>query len=301
MQKQLLFIYTTTRTAVVLDIIIFNVEHGQSVFFYPQDSPAYGMFVDCGNTKDFNPIDCVLAWGLLPKDQMGRPVLSNLTLTNYDHDHFSGLPYLMSKALIATIRFARNITSQELISIKPEKTDALSKVCTLQSTYIYPASFHVPPYAVATFSLPRHCFPNGECDTNNLSQIVFVRYGGSVICISGDVEKEGWEKLLTQPEFVAWLRATNVLVAAHHGRINGYAEEIFDYCSPECVILSDKKMTHGTQEGMSQVYANRVVGKGIFLTNHRSLMPRKALTTRNDGHIWIQFSANGTRVYKNIV
>lgn len=90
----------------MLDIIIFNVEHGQSVFFYPQDNPAYEMFVDCGNTKNFDSIEAVLAGRLSPTDQMGRPVLSNLTLTNYDCDHFSGLPYLMSKASIATIRFA---------------------------------------------------------------------------------------------------------------------------------------------------------------------------------------------------
>lgn len=285
----------------MLDIVIFNVEHGQSVFFYPQGSPTYGMFVDCGNTQEFNPVDAILSWGLLPTDQMGRPVLSNLTLTNYDHDHFSGLPYLMSKALITTIRFARNISSQELKITKPEQTDALNKVCALQDAYIHPTPYHVPPYTVATFSLPRHCFPDGKCDTNNLSQIVFVSYGGCVICISGDVEKEGWEQLLKQPEFVAWLKATNVLIAAHHGRVNGYAEEMFDHCSPECVILSDKKVVHGTQDGMSQTYANRVSGNGIFLANQRSFTPRKVLTTRNDGHIWVQFAADGTRIYKNIV
>lgn len=146
--------------------------------------------------------------------------------------------------------------------------------------------------------MPQHCFPNKECDTNNLSQIVFVKYGGSVICISGDVEKDGWEQLLAKEDFKTWLAATNVFVAAHHGRENGYAEEIFEFCFPECIIFSDKRMVHGTQEGMVQAYENHVKGNGVFLREPKNLDPRKVLTTRKDGHIWLRFNSSGTREYR---
>jgi beta-lactamase superfamily II metal-dependent hydrolase len=283
----------------MMDVIVFNVEHGQSIFFYPRSQPQYGMFVDCGNTQDFNPVDQVIEWNLIPENA-GSRVLGNLVITNYDHDHFSGLPYLMSKVGISTVRLAKNISSQELFNTKPIRTEALEKVCHLKDTYTADATFHLPPYKVATFSLPRTCFPNGECDTNNLSQVVFVEYGGSVICIGGDLEADGWVQMLLQPGFTDWLRRTNVFVAAHHGRENGHAEEIFEHCTPECVILSDKRIVHGTQEGMASAYASRVTGDGVYLANQRSLTPRKVLTTRSDGHIWVCLENTGARIYRNI-
>jgi beta-lactamase superfamily II metal-dependent hydrolase len=285
----------------MMDVIVFDVEHGQSLFFYPRTHPEYGMFVDCGNTSDFEPVDAVIRWGWLPKDQVGRYLLSNLTLTNYDHDHFSGLPYLVSKAHIATIRFARNVSTQELKATKPVQTDALNRLCHLQDTYTAPAPNHIPPYTVATFSLSRQCFPKDECDTNNLSQIVFVSYGGSTICISGDVEAVGWSQLLQNPDFRNRLRVTNVFVAAHHGRENGYASEVFDHFAPECIIFSDKTVVHGTQEGMAQSYANHVAGNGIFLGNQGRSTARKVLTTRNDGHLWLRFLPDGKREYRNLI
>jgi len=284
----------------MLDIFIFNVEHGQSVFFYPRDIPEFGMLVDCGNTGTFNPIDQIIAWNMLPKNAAGQHVLSNLTITNYDHDHFSGLPYLANTVHIATARLSKNISSQELLAAKPEDTLALQWVRHVKDTYNQPAPLHVPPYQVAVFSLTQNDFPAGDWDTNNLSQVVFVSYGGSVICISGDIEAKGWAKLLLQENFKASLRATNVFIAAHHGRETGHAVEVFDHCSPQCVIISDKEIMHGTQEGMAQAYANRVSGNGVYLANAASPVARKVLTTRNDGHVWVRFEPNGVRTYRNI-
>ena len=285
----------------MLDIIVFNVSHGQSIFVYPQTHPDYGMLIDCGNTEDFNPVDFLLQHALIRGDGYGLPTLSNLTLTNYDHDHFSGLPYLMGKVFVKTITFPQNLSSQDLRSMKPEQTVALDKICYLKDTYTVPATLHRPPYQVVAFSLTRDCFPGGLCDTNNLSQVVFVAYGGSVICISGDVEEHAWAQLLTRPDFQAWLKATKVFVAAHHGRESGYAEEVFSHCSPEVIVLSDKPVVHGTQEGMSQTYANHVAGNGVRLLQPPTLTPRKVLTTRNDGHIWVQFDLMGGRQYRTFV
>ena len=286
----------------MLDIIVFNVEHGQSIFFFPQNTSKYGMLVDCGNTPEFEPVDFLIKQKLLHHDGQ-QYVLGQLTLTNYDQDHFSGLPYLRSKAHIKTIRFAKNLTSPEIKAQKPVVTDALEHVCFLQDTYTSPVPpDFLPPYQMATFSLTKSYLNGEEPTTNNLSQMVFVEYGGSVICIAGDLEKGAWEKLIAAyPAVTLWLARTNVLVAAHHGRDNGYADEIFGHCSPECVVISDKQIVHGTQEGMSQAYANRVQGDGVSLLSSRSPDKRKVLTTRSDGHIWVRFTDGGTREYRKFV
>src|ERR1035438_3945997 len=161
----------------MLDIIVFNVEHGQSIFFYPRNNPAYGMLVDCGNTQYFEPIDYLLKLNWLPHDGQ-QYVLGDLTLTNYDHDHFSGLPYLRSKAHIKAIHFAKNLTSQEIKAQKPMITDALNHVCFLQETYNSPLQNHLPPYTKTVFALTKAHLNGEKPTTNNLSQIVFVEYGG---------------------------------------------------------------------------------------------------------------------------
>ncbi|QQR55039.1 hypothetical protein IPG41_00460 [Candidatus Peregrinibacteria bacterium] len=280
----------------MLDVIIFNVELGQSIFFYPRNNPEYGMFVDCGHTQDFHPLDFLLEANLIHLNENVH-TLGNLTLTNYDHDHFSGLPYLLEKTNIWTVRLPKNIHEDELEKIKPEKTEALEKVCHLKRTYTGSAENHVPPYKISTFSLEKKDFPGAEINTNHLSQVVFVEYGGSTICISGDLEVPAWEKILMDREVKEWLQKTDIYVAAHHGRENGYAEEIFEHCSPECIILSDKKIMHGTQEGMVQRYSNRVLGDGVAFNRGSS---RKVLTTRSDGHIWIRFKEGGVREYASV-
>lgn len=73
----------------MMDILIFNVNLGQSIFFYPRNNPEYGLMVDCGNTEEFNPIDKLIEWNLIPFDNIRQKLnLKDLTLTNYDQDHF---------------------------------------------------------------------------------------------------------------------------------------------------------------------------------------------------------------------
>jgi len=272
------------------DLLIFDVELGQSIFVYPHSNPEYGMLVDCGNTPEFEPIDFLIAKGYIKNN-----TLNNLTLTNYDQDHFSGLPYLRSKVAITSVCFAPNLTSSEVKGLKEKPhTEALEHTCHMKDTYIYP----VPDYFVTEqFYLQKEHLE--DYDTNNLSQVVFIEHNGSVICVSGDLEEQGWKTLLEKkPEIKIWLAKTNIFVASHHGRDNGYYPEIFSHCKPECIIISDKGIMHDTQKDMAAVYGNHVCGEGIVLNND-SVNKRKVLTTRDDGHIYIQLFPGSVRLYNN--
>lgn len=91
------------------DILIFDVGLGQSIFIYPHDHPEYSMLVDCGNTEEFNPIDFLI------KNNYINDTLNNLTITNYDQDHFSGIEYILKKVHIQTVSFAPSLNSSEII------------------------------------------------------------------------------------------------------------------------------------------------------------------------------------------
>lgn len=275
------------------DILIFDVELGQCIFVYPHSNPEYGMLVDCGNTQEFEPIDF-----LTTKGYIKNGTLSNLTITNYDQDHFSGIPYLRSKVAITTVSLAPNLTSSEIKGLKEEPhTEALKHVCYVKDTYTNPAPNHIPPFTKQAFYLEKDHLD--AHDTNNLSQVVFIEHNGSVICISGDLEEKGWAALLEKQLGVKnWLAKTDVFVASHHGRNNGYYPEIFLHCKPECIIISDKGIVHDTQKDMASVYGKHINGDGVAL-NNKSDSKRKVITTRDDGHIYIQLFPGGVRVYSN--
>jgi len=102
-----------------------------------------------------------------------------------------------------------------------------------------------------------------------------------------------WEKILLKDEVRKHLSTTNVIIAPHHGRENGYHEAIFAHCKPEVIVISDKEIMHGTQDGMAQKYSNHVTGQGIYYNG----VQRRVLTTRTDGHILINFGLDGSREY----
>ena len=119
---------------------------------------------------------------------------------------------------------------------------------------------------------------------------MFIQYAGFKILFPGDLEVDGWLAMLEQPQFRTELAGVEVLVASHHGRENGYCAEVFDYCRPQVVVMSDKAIVHDTQ-GMTQTYRNKVIknhpnGVLVATTNKR----RHVLTTRRDGYI--QFEVN---------
>ena len=129
-------------------------------------------------------------------------------------------------------------------------------------------------------------------DTNNLSLVVFIKYAGFKILFPGDMEKSGWLALLQKADFRAELVNTNILVASHHGRESGFCPEIFNYFTPDTVVISDKPIMHETQK-MVPDYRNIVRDQGVLVRT--TMKSRHVLTTRRDG--WIQFTVDGNGAY----
>jgi hypothetical protein len=127
-------------------------------------------------------------------------------------------------------------------------------------------------------------------DTNDLSLATFVSYGTFKILFPGDLEVASWQELLKNPAFRAELAATNILVASHHGRWNGYCEDVFKICTPQAIVVSDKAIVHDTQGFPHYQYC--VAPDGIIVIGHDRR--RHVLTTRRDGDIIFRVAADGT-------
>ena len=281
------------------NFIIYNIEMGQCIGILPHDQPNYAMMVDCGHDNDFHPIDDFGQY--LPEASNKKPSLRTLVLTNYDHDHFSGLPNLYDSVEIKGILRPKNLSMKEIRGLKSQPTKALDTLEEISKTYTIPIDNYTPPFIREVFSLTQEELKNAGIPiaTNHLSQMVFVKYGENTICIPGDIENRSWELMLAKTDFQAWLRQTNILIASHHGRENGYHEDIFDYCKPCCIILSDKSIVHETQKNMTAMYSSHVIGNGVVYTPATgNTVLRKTLTTRNDGHILITIPLTGSPSFK---
>ena len=248
---------------------ILNVEHGFAAYAIAADNSL--LLFDCGYSSTCRPSEYL--W------KQGIKIIRQLFVTNYDEDHIADLPMLRQYFKIESISRNRSVNSAQLRNMKTHPiSDAMQVLCKMIDDYtvdVPSGQFQSEGIKVQTFY---NVYPSFE-DTNNLSLLIFLHIGGVCFALPGDLEQLGWIELLKKPYVCELLREVNVFVASHHGRESGYCREVFDYCSPQFIIMSDGPVQYNTQE-MAGIYGQHATG-GRF-----GNQTRKVLTTRNDGNIY---------------
>lgn len=128
------------------------------------------------------------------------------------------------------------------------------------------------------------CNPDSD-NLNNHSTAAVISFAGTKFLLTGDTEKVGWEKLLSMPQFCQAATNIDILLASHHGRDNGFNEDLFELIgSPAIVIISDTAV--GTTS-VTQKYYGKSNDTGWHVTNRSNGASEKryCLTTRDDGTI----------------
>ena len=256
-----------------MEIKIFDVSHGFCAYLIADNGNI--MLFDCGHNERTNFRPSIY----LPRS--GCTAIEHLIIHNFDQDHVSDLHNLIEVLPVQLLFRNRSITPEVLTRIKQESgliTSAMQAAIDLHARYI-----HEEPNPPVFPNIEFECFCNSYptfTDTNNLSLVAFMHYDGMGIIFPGDLEKAGWNELLSLPSFQNHLRRVTVFVASHHGRENGYCEEIFNYCTPKIIIISDKEVVHETQKNK---YSSHAVG----IPWNDGPERRYVLTTRSEGLITI--------------
>lgn len=256
------------------ELKIFDVRHG---FCAALISDGKLVLIDCGHDSNgFRPLNWLYSQGYRHIDA--------LIVSNFDQDHISDIKAIRDYFTVGRLAVNPTVSSEALRSIKIKGGPISDQMQILINSMgnLSLNSIDQVPYTMDNVAMEFYCvyYPH-EVDTNNLSLVSFLQFGTSYIIYPGDIEVRGWEKLLTVPDFVERLRNVNVYIAAHHGRINGYCEKVFNYCTPEIVIISDQERGYSTQE--HEKYSKHALGVnfGTLLTPNI----RKVVTTRKDGHL----------------
>ncbi len=256
-----------------MKVQIFDVSHGFCAYLTADNDNV--MLFDCGHNErtGFRPSDYLVSHGCTG--------IEHLIIQNSDQDHVSDL-YNIQRELPITLFFRnRSISTEQLRRLKElsgQLTLAMETYIDMHDKYVHPVT-NPPVFPDIEFAQFYNSYPSFQ-DTNNLSLVSFIHYHSMGIIFPGDLEKEGWEALLKDPSFQSHLSRTNIFIASHHGRTNGYCEEVFKYCTPDIIIISDKEITHESQKQVYSSHASGVLWDG-------GPERRYVLTTRSDGMITI--------------
>lgn len=255
-----------------MEFRIFNVGHGFCALLIADNRNI--MLFDCGHDDrmGFRPSRYLR--------KIGRTSIERLIISNYDEDHISDLFDLGKRLFIEILYRNASISPQRLCRLKSQGGPlglGMRSLLGMLENYSTPVQF---PQDFAGAELFTFCnrYPTFR-DTNNLSLVSFVRYSDLVIVIPGDLEKPGWRKLLNRRDFRDHLSQVNIFIASHHGRESGYLREVFDFCHPDIIIISDESKQYQTQETNYSQHS-----RGLRSDDGKM---RYVLTTRHDGNIFI--------------
>jgi beta-lactamase superfamily II metal-dependent hydrolase len=258
---------------------IFDVEHGACALLTCDDGKR--LMIDCGHNSD-------TGWrpGTYLREQ-GITSIEMLAVTNYDEDHVSGIVDLCGNVSIGWLFRNPSVSARTIRNLKSE--DGMGRgiehlVYLIENVFTGGGGGTIlePAFSGLVHSQYWNVYPRFD-DENNLSMVIHLKCEGIGVMFPGDLEREGWLALVERPAFQRALRDTQVLVASHHGRENGCCEEVFKYCNPYYVVISDKGYVHDTQECVP--FYKRFARGGPFRGDTRYV-----LTTRNEGRIEFNFS-----------
>jgi beta-lactamase superfamily II metal-dependent hydrolase len=264
-----------------MEIRIFDVARGFCAYVIADNRNT--MLIDCGANAEtgFSPANYLRSRGCTG--------IERFFVLNYDEDHLSGLPALRSTSDLIPIRVLHrnpSLSPAQLSSIKQETGplgSGMKSLLAMLETYTAPVT-SPPEFTNLEFEVFQNNYPTFK-DTNNLSLVLFLHHCAISVVFTGDLEKAGWQELLRRGEFRDHLARVNVFVASHHGRESGYVKEVFDYCEPDVIIISDESKQYDTQEIDYNQHASGIPFNGSDV--------RRVLTTRKDGMMTFTTNSSG--------
>lgn len=252
------------------------------------------VLIDCGHSTDYHG----KPWfpGVHLRSQ-GITFVDLLICTNYDEDHASGAPSLISQGIgVGCILGNPTVPPEVIEHLKTE--DGMGNGIRLIANSLADRRLRgmvQSPPAMPGVLLRYFWNPWPHWNTeNNLSLVAHLNINRFNFLFPGDMEREGFNNLLKFQPFANLMSGIDVLMAAHHGRENGKCGPMFDDhgCRPKLIIISDCAKKHQSQETVPY-YSSKAQG----IQNFRGQRTRYVLTTRKDDHIWFRFEGERCLVY----
>jgi len=282
--------------ATELFVHICDVQHGAcGIIMAPNGKVA---MIDCGHNSE-------TGWrpSVFLRHGLRVTTLNYLFISNFDRDHLSDAAGFAEQGIhVETIVRNASPAAPTLRSIKQAAGPigaGMESALKMHETYWGP--YQPFDQAMGGITSTTYCNSFGLTyprflGTNNLSMATFITFGGIKFLFPGDLEKAGWKALMLNPAFVAESKHTEVLIASHHGRTNGFCDEVFEHMKPQVVVISDDGVQYETQETVPDYRCVVLRDVGVAVTcdgENGEVKRRRVLTTRSDGHIVFRVTSDG--------
>lgn len=126
---------------------------------------------------------------------------------------------------------------------------------------------------------------NERDESNDLSYVLKLAYGGRTVIFPGDAEKRAWDSILDH--YSASDLDCDILKASHHGRRSGYHDDAVKVMDPGIVLCSVGKKP---STDASADYAKH--GANVLSTRYHGTI---TVTMWRDGEVWVT-NRNGKRI-----
>lgn len=267
-----------------LEILIWDVDHGASVSVKTPNQQV--LMLDCAANpySGFSPIQRTQRyWG---------PI--DLLIVSHPHiDHISDIVNIKQNK--QPLLLAPDVPFDQLMEGKDEYSKSIVEEYIMLYEQAYAPNLDPRLWgnvAISSFSLQDY-----QRNINDYSLVTFLTYGQFTFAYAGDISSTGWDRLIDQDgaRFVRMLDKTNFFMASHHGREEGYNDDILNYMrSLRMVFISDKYVQ---PTSITKWYSEQCLGWQITNEHDGSIRLRYVLTTRNDGRIKLKVSLSDcTRV-----
>ena len=281
-----------------LTIIVWDVQHGNSTYIRTPNGTQIIQDLGIGSysepTNGFSPL-------IYLQNRYKVKYLNQIIISHPDLDHIADI---LNLKYFSFQRFSRpHSISVKEIEEKIQSTnntyyrEIFKRYIQIISEWNFPIQPETDPtlpennggvrfkifYPVPDISTNR---------TNNHSLVTVISYASSKIILTGDNEAPSWKFLLDNSDFVREIKDTDIFLAPHHGRENGYHKDLFDIFKPKLTIISDGNVC---DTSATSRYSNISKGWTVWKKEANGAVnkiSRNCLTTRKDGAICIKIGYN---------
>ncbi len=277
-----------------LEMIVWDVQHGNAIYMKTPNGMNFMFDIGTGSYsggQEFSPLRYL-------KTRWGMDTLHYLVISHPHADHISDIKNMFELDLMAEVLLRPHVDESLIWNSNQEKfREIIDKYLELSRRYTKDVSEEKNPIipknngGVRISHFIQH--KKGVSNINNHSVVSIVEYNDEKIILPGDIESPGWEALMENNDFLEAIEGTTIFVASHHGRESGFYKEIFEYFTPDIVIVSDGRFSNTSVTDRYRRYSN---GFNVKSRSNGNIKTRYVLTTRKDGVIYIRINEEGKHI-----
>jgi len=262
-----------------LKISVLNVGHGD--FIYAETPFGNNLVIDCGNDGgDVSPAQFLRNVSTIDELQISHP----------HTDHFGDIIEIGKKRInsfrcISLEKFAnedigwQNYDQAKINKLRMLKRTIASDNNAVCCDYNFWHSIFYPTNIDYT-------------NPNTASCVTILSYVGFKMLFGGDLPDSGWINLLKNASFREAIKGVNVFKVPHHGRMEGYSNELFKCISPQLCVISDKPIDETNKNTIATDWYTKHSTGAKVIKSDGTVNTRKVVSTRNDGSIFIEVYDN---------